>query len=188
MSLDGRLREGFERSAAAAGEEQVEPILESVVGAARRRARIRHLAIGATAVTFAVVVVAAGPRVLDAVRGSSESQPANQPKPIDQVIGTYAVNIPEDDPNLAGTWTVRLLPSGVMELDPPPGMTVPSGVSFFVNETSFRTNVFGDLCPSGNAPSYEWRGGSATLTFTVIEDNCRLRRTFFTSVPWILRA
>jgi hypothetical protein len=185
MSLDRRLRDGLERSAAAAGEEQVEPILETVVATARRRVRIRRLAIGAGVVAFAAVIVAFGPSVLDAVRSSNRSQPANQPKLIDQVTGTYLVNIPVGDPDLAGTWTVRLLRSGTMVLDPPPGMTAPSAVSFFVNDTSFRTNVFGDLCPAGNSPTYEWRRGMATLTFTVIEDNCSLRRTFFTSVPWI---
>jgi hypothetical protein len=202
MSLERRLRDELRREA-----EAIEPDVERHLGAVEARARRRGgigtstLLLAAAIVVAAIILRVPDPRLgVDsgsssaptpvALSSPSPSAPATYP----EIAGTYVTTL--DSANtavtrdgVAGTWTMRLEPSGVVFLSPPasfvPGASGLSGIAFSLVGDRFRTNLFyNDYCNS--IGTYAWSRTGNKLTFTQVDDNCSIRRTLLATTPWVI--
>ena len=194
MSIERRIREGFEQNAADL-HPQVEVMLATVVSRTRRRVLLHRVS---SVVAVAVVVVAAvtfGPRALDGLRSLRRVAPANSLHPsvtipaFDQMAGMYSTTVKAKGVT-AGVWTMQLRTDGTMVISAPqsyPGAV--SGFQFDLWGDRFRTNAFiGDLC-SGLAPGlYRWQRAGGELMLTPIQDDCAARVGVFSSHPWRQRS
>jgi hypothetical protein len=129
VSIDRRLREGFERSAPAIGPKD-RAALERVTVRARRHVMARRVT---STVMVALVVGAAGfggPRVLDALREGRQLGPVEEPTPSPPVpddaaiAGTYTTSLGNEDPavrgnQMVGEWTITFRSDGVLEVSSP---------------------------------------------------------------------
>ena len=122
MSIDRRLREGFERSARRSSR-RIRAALERVTVRARRHVRVRRAASTAVVTLVVVGAVFAGPSALDAIRGRGELEPLQEPTPAlpvpDEVAitGTYSTTLGDDDPDVRrnqmdGDWGITSGPMG----------------------------------------------------------------------------
>jgi hypothetical protein len=110
-----------------------------------------------------------------------------------QIAGTYTVTLSNEDPQveqngLAGTYTMRLLPDGVMLLSVPEGFgregPSPSGISFRLSGNQFTTNAFVNFTCPGSIGVYRWQLEGSRLTFTPLQEDCGIRQVLFSSQPW----
>jgi hypothetical protein len=129
VSIDRRLREGFERSAPAIGPKD-RAALERITVRARRRVMVRRVS---STVLVALVVGGAafgGPRVLDALREGRQLEPVQEPTPSVPVpgdaaiAGTYTTALGNEDPSvrsnqMVGEWTITFRSDGVIEVSSP---------------------------------------------------------------------
>ena len=83
-----------------------------------------------------------------------DTQPAAPAPPTGDVVGTYRATLQPSDGgaelgDVAGEWTMELMPDGVMLVAPPAtfreGASVQSGVSYSIDGERFRTNLFQQL-------------------------------------------
>lgn len=188
MSLDERLRNGLEGLDAIEGSPP-DRVLDHVVGKGRRRRSTRRLVAGAVAIAAIAAAVTVVPRALDALDSVGETRPASSEELIRQVAGTYRVDV---DPapgtvqafDMAGAWTIRLLPTGAMRVSPPAAFLSawdpPTGQLFTITDSDFRTNVLGELCQGRNG-TYGWSLQGDRLTFVPITDDCAPRRALLAS-------
>jgi hypothetical protein len=194
MSIDRRLREGFERLSGDA-DASVDAELERVM---RRGRRQRALTRGATALSIAaslIILGVFGPRLLDA-GGRSDPRPGDEPTPLlSAIAGTYTATLPDVGGgtiarnDMAGRWTLTLGLNGTIELVAPPAFgTVPSGYSFELDvDDRFTTNLFvNDSCGDQGAGLYRWRGAGSELTFIAVDEPCPIRETLLTTAPWVI--
>jgi hypothetical protein len=189
MSLDRRLREGLGRLPVELddGLDRIDVVLA--------RGRRRRLARRLTSAAPAVVVVAAAlfvaPRTLDLLRDGGGARPASPEELARRVAGTYSIAL---DPGAGvpayeqGDWTIRLLPSGAMEVSPPAGFTAefgrPSGAVFSIDGEHFRTNILTDLCLN-SIGTYAWTLDDDRLSFTPLTEDCAPRRALLTAAEWV---
>lgn len=195
MPLDQRLRETFERTTAAY-EPDVELRLDATLRRGLRPQRQTGfgsmLAAAAGVVVLVVVVRLAGGQLIDP--GASTSSPGASPAPNDAIAGSYTVTLLASDPGVAtgdldltGTWSMTLLPSGEMELAPPPDFegSRAEGHTFRLDGSTFRTDLyFNDYCST--VGTYTWTAASDTLLLAVAEDGCQLRATLLATRAWDL--
>jgi hypothetical protein len=205
MSLDRRLREGFNRATDDI-EPDVEKLLAATVVRGRRRHGIRQTAALAAVAAVAVVAAIAGAEVVERLRTSESPRPAGPPPspgpepeqdPYQLIDGTYLVRLDgvEDQAitdGLAGTWRMRLDPEGSLSLSPPRRLgdadePFSGPYAYSVSGPRFQTDALSlDIC-RGPPGVYRWRlrgEPPGELSFTVVEDGCAARRALFASEPW----
>jgi hypothetical protein len=196
VSIDRRLREGFERSAPAIGPKD-RAALERVTVRARRHVMVRRVT---STVLVALVVGGAafgGPRVMDALREERRLAPVQEPTPSipapgdAAIAGTFIRTLGNDDAavrtnQMVGNWTVTFRPDGILEVSSPESFDESrSGYSFEVSGNQFRTDLFRtDVCNDMLPGQYRWQRSGNRLTFEVVDDSCSARATLFSSGPW----
>jgi hypothetical protein len=163
----------------------------------RRRRKQRNIRIRAA--VLALVVGAAGTwGAVSALREiGTERRPAEQPSRPESyslIAGAYTVTLEDDDRvvranGLAGTYTMRLLPNGVMLLSVPKGGfgregPSPSGISFRLSGNQFTTNAFVNLTCAKTVGVYRWLLRGNRLTLTPLQEPCDVRAALFGSRPW----
>ena len=165
----------------------------------RRGRRQRNRRIGAAVVALVIATAGIGGMVM-AIRGlGDQTRPATTPSigPAPQhylqIAGTYTLTLSKDDPRvqelgLAGRYTMRLLPDGVMFLSVPGGFggegPSPSGISFRLSGNQFTTNAFVNFTCPGSVGVYRWELDGDRLTFAPLEEQCEVREVLFSSEPW----
>jgi hypothetical protein len=193
MSLDRRLREGLDRSSSAIEERLFDRVLEGVVARGRRRRRVRRIAAGTLALAALIGAVLIVPKALDAIRSLGETRPASPQDLMRQFAGTYTIEVDRSDSavealDMAGTWTITLLPTGAMRIAPPPAYLrswdQPTGDEFTVAADTIRTNALGHLC-SSSIGTYTWVLRDDRLTLAPVTDDCLARRALLTNTIWI---
>lgn len=132
---------------------------------------------------------------------TSDRQPASSPTPdpdrrlYQEIAGQYRVTLTATDPGvsvarLAGTYTMQLLPEGVVQLSAPVGAlqegTAPSGITYRLTGDRFTTNAFVNISCPGTVATYRWELVDGLLLFSPLKDSCGIRRTLFTARPWVL--
>jgi hypothetical protein len=193
MSLDRRLREGLDRSSSAIEERPFDGVLDGVVARGRRRRRVRRVAAGTLALAALIAAVVIAPKALDAIRSLGETRPASPQQLLRQIAGTYAFTVDRADGaveefDLAGTWTISLLPTGAMMITPPPAYLrswdQPTGDVFTVAADTIRTNALSRLCTS-RIGTYTWVLRDDRLTLAPVSDDCAARRALLTNTNWV---
>ncbi len=198
MSLDRRLRDALEREAA-----KIDPDVGRSMIAVEARARRRATAgLGSLLVAAAaVVLLSMGLQALRSTSpyagpGASVSPTvllSPSPRTAD-IAGMYRATLEASDggaefADVAGEWTMELMPDGVLLMAPPAtfreGSTAQSGVAYSIEEGRFRSNLFQQLCNSVGV--YGWVLEGEVLTLTPVDDNCALRRVVLASTPWTTR-
>ena len=197
MSIDRRLREGFERSSPAIVPND-HAALERVTGRARRHVMVRR-ATTTVMVAFVVAGVAlGGPRVLDALQDGGRLEPVQEPTPSETVPGdaalngTYSTTLGDEDPavqrnRMDGEWTITFRSDGLLEVASPESFQESrSGYSFEVSGDQFRTDLFRtDVCNDMLPGRYRWQRSGDRLTFEVLDEPCQARAALFTSGPYV---
>jgi hypothetical protein len=165
----------------------------------RRSRKQRNRRIGTVMVALIIGTAGIGGTVVTlrgmGDRGTPATTPTVPPAPelYPQIAGTYTLSLPEDDPRvqehgLAGRYTMRLLPDGVMFLSVPEGFggegSSPSGISFRLSGNQFTTNAFVNFTCPGSVGVYRWELDGNRLTFAPLEETCEVRRVLFSSEPW----
>ena len=193
MPLDERLRETFHRTASA-----IEPDVELRLDATLRRGRRPAsqtgfgslLAAVAGIAVLVVVVRLAGAQLFGP--GAPASSPGSSLITNDAVSGTYTVTLLASDPgvttgevDLAGSWSITLLASGLMELAPPAAFegSRAEGHSYSLDDGTLRTDLwFNDYCST--VGTYTWTLAPETLLLAVADDSCNLRATLLATRAW----
>jgi hypothetical protein len=168
----------------------------------RRKRKQRSQRIGAVAAAL-VVTAGMGLAVLGLRGLTTQTRPGATPTiGPDRVLyleiaGSYAVTLSNEDPRvqehgLAGKYTMRLLPDGVMLLSVPEGFgregPSPSGISFRLSGNQFTTNAFINLTCPQSVGVYRWELTGRRLLLTPLQENCEVRRVLFSSRPWRVRS
>jgi hypothetical protein len=160
----------------------------------RRRRKQRNIRVRAA--VLALVIGAAGTLgAVSALReiGTDRRPPTQPSKPESLIAGTYTVTLEDDDPvvranGLGGTYTMRLLPDGVMLLSVPKGFgregPSPSGISFRLSGNQFTTNAFVNFTCAKTVGVYRWLLRGNRLTLTPLQEPCDVRAALFGSRPW----
>jgi hypothetical protein len=196
VSIDRRLREGFERSASAIGPRD-HAALERVTVRARRHVMVRRMT-STVMVALAVGGLAlGGPKVLDAFREGRQLEPVQEPTPSPRVpgdasiTGAYARTLGNEDAairsnGMVGEWTITFRSDGVLDVSSPASFQESrSGYSFEVSGSQFRTDLFRtDVCNDLLPGRYRWQRSGNRLTFEVVDDACPARAALFASGPW----
>lgn len=200
MSIDRRLRAGFERSAPAIAPNE-HTAFERVRVRARRTVVIRRVTSISIAALAVGVAVFAGPTLLDGIREPDRRQPLQQPTPSvpavggSAIAGTFTTALGDEDPavrsnEMAGEWTVTFRSDGVLEVSPPDSFELShAGYSFEVSGEVFRTDLFRtDVCNDQLPGRYRWQRSGELLTFEAVEETCPAREALFTEGPWHMSA
>jgi hypothetical protein len=168
----------------------------------RRKRKIRNQRIGAGLV--ALVVLVAGAWGVVSLLGGLASQPrpatSERPTPTRQlyleIAGTYTVTLSTADPGvaakgMAGTYTMRLLPNGVVRLSAPVGALAegpsPSAINYRLTGSQFTINAFVNISCPGTLGTYRWKLAEGRLVLTPTDEVCAVRRTLFASKPWLVQ-
>jgi hypothetical protein len=192
MSLDLRLRDGLDRSSSAIEERSLDHVLDGVVTRGRRRRRARRIVAGTLALAAAVGTVVIGPKAIDAIRSFGETKPASPQHLLRQIAGTYSIQVGPSGGaveafDMAGRWTVSLLPTGSMRITPPPAYLrtwdPPTGDVFTVAADTLRTNALGRLCAS-SIGTYTWFLYDDRLSLAPVTEDCAARRALLT-LTWV---
>lgn len=156
----------------------------------RRRTIRRRLTAGLTAgaLTIAMVVWLSG--IL--VTGEPPDEPAVSPSAV-PIAGTYRVTLPRSNSDvaelgIAGTYTLRLRPNGVIQLSTPPGFEEAhesgSGDAYRVTGNVVTIGSFTTFSCPGTVGTYRIELTATELLLTPIDEPCALRETIFGTVPW----
>jgi hypothetical protein len=194
MSVERRLREGLERSAAAV-QPDVGGRLPEAITRGRRRRRARRAGLIAGTVAALAAIGFAVPQVTGFVQRTQHpvvSQGPTLTRGPDAVIaGTYASTLSASsqvirDNGMAGPWTLRLKANGVLTLSAPSSFRGDLvSIAFRVRGDRFTTNAFvNDPRCSNDVGVYRWQRAGRTLVFTPVSDACSLRRALFSTTPW----
>ncbi len=164
-------------------------VLDRVYEGHRRKERRKRLAAGLTAgaLTIAVAVWLVG-----TLTGDTPKTPAEPPGPV-PIAGTYRLTLPGSDPDvadldIAGTYTLRLSPNGVIQLAAPPGFEDTyesgSGDAYRVTGNVVSIGSFTSFSCPGTVGTYRIQLTATELRLTPIDESCPLRETIFGSRPW----
>lgn len=168
----------------------------------RRKRKIRNQRLGAGLV--ALVVLAAGAWGAISLLGGLASHPrpasSQRPSPARQlyqeIAGTYTITLSNADSGvsakgMAGTYTVRLLPNGVVRLSAPVGSLregpSPSAINYRLSGSQFTINAFVNISCPGTVGTYLWELADGRLVLTPLDEVCAVRRILFASQPWLLQ-
>jgi hypothetical protein len=194
MSVERRLREGLERSAAAVQPDVGQRLPEAITRGRRRRRARRASLIAGTVAALAVVGLAL-PQVTGFVQRTQHPAVSQAPTlasgPDAVLAGSYTSTLDATSPviqanGMAGTWTLRLKANGVLTLSAPRSFHGDlASIAFRVQGERFTTNAFvNDPRCSNDVGVYRWQRAGGTLVFTPVSDTCALRRALFSSQPW----
>ena len=166
----------------------------------RRRRKDRNQRIRAGVLAFAIAGVSAWGVASIFRYVDSDRQPAATPTPTTDsesyalIAGVYTTTLSQDDAvvaaqSMAGTFTMRLKPNGVMHLRLPAGVHLeggsPSGINFRLSGNQFTTDAFDNHTCAGIAPGvYNWRLHKYRLKLTPIVDECDVRAALLGSRAW----
>ena len=165
----------------------------------RRRRKQRNQRMGTAVVALVVAAAGIGLAALGLRGLGTQTRPATPPTTgpgqelYVEIAGTYTVTLSNEDPRvqelgLAGRYTMRLLPDGVMLLSVPEGFgregPSPSGISFRLSGNQFTTNAFVNFTCPGSVGVYGWQLEGSRLIFMPLQEDCETRRVLFTSRPW----
>jgi hypothetical protein len=191
MSVERRLRDGLQRSAATVNPD-VRLLLPDAIVRGKRRQRARRTVL---AVTTVLVVAGIGGAAFQLGRFAADSPTAAPgahltPGPYRAIAGTYTTTLAPASSvvrnnGLAGNWTLRLDANGVLTLVAPASFRdVPSGSAFKIEGDRFTTDAFvNDPRCSNDVGVYRWQRSAGGLTFIPITETCALRRSLF-SARW----
>jgi hypothetical protein len=169
----------------------------------RRRHKQRNQRIRAAAAAAVIATAGVGAAFLGLRDVGSSSEPATSPtvtpnrELYPEIAGTYVLTLDDEDPRvqqneLAGRYTMRLLPDGVVLLTAPPGFgregASPSGISFRISGDRFTTNAFINFTCPGTVGVYRWELAGRRLTLTPLQEDCEVREILFSSRPWTVRS
>jgi hypothetical protein len=195
MSIDGRLRTELDRDASRV-DVDVDRFLDTTLSHGRRAIRARRVSRIALMAAFAVMIVLAGPGVLDVLREQQRShdrEPAARSAVAGSLVGTYATTIRAADvigdgtQRSEGLWQLTVRGDGLITVVPPPGARVATLRSEYqLDGDRLLTTAFTSATCSG-VGVYRISRQASTLTLTVISDACALRTTVFASHPWTAR-
>jgi hypothetical protein len=197
VSIDRRLREGFDRSSSA-----IVPNDHAALEHVTRRARRRVMVIRATTTVMVAFVVAGvalgGPRALEALQDRGRVDPVQEPTPSEPVAGdatltgTYSTTLEDESPvvrenRMNGEWTITFRADDVLEVSAPESFQESrSGYSFEVSGDQFRTDLFRtDMCNDMLPGRYRWQRSGDRLTFDVLDEPCPARAALFASAPYV---
>ena len=191
MSIDRRLRQGFERSAIVVDPDPRVTIADAV-SRGKRRKRLANSARATAVIVLVALISLVGSQLL---RGVHDQQPATKtPPPLiapeyTEIAGTYRAKIerrtgpPASD--MVGTWSLDLGTDGVLVLAAPPGSTFPtSPASFQLQDRRFQTDALSAGACDGTVGTYTWALSAGHLRFTKIEDPCPVREALFAARQW----
>lgn len=181
MQVDERLRRDLTRIAYTI-QPDVDHHLEEITRRARRGQRQKALVrVGAVAAAIVTVFVLSLTTLPDRRQGVASGS----------LSGTYVTTIEPgnailDESGLAGRWSLRFDPAGVIDVTAPPAYRgVLSAVLYREAGDSFRTNLFEqDLCSGHGLGTYAWHVNGDALRFTVFGDTCAERVALLTSHVW----
>ncbi|HXJ65768.1 MAG TPA: hypothetical protein VNN79_18580 [Actinomycetota bacterium] len=169
----------------------------------RRKRKNRNQRIGAALVALVVLAVGAWGAVSLLGGLASHPQPASSSPPAptrqlyQEIAGTYAITLSNADPGvsakgMAGTYTMRLLPNGVVRLSAPVGSLregpSPSAINYRLSGSQFTINAFVNISCPGTVGTYLWQLEDGRLVLTPLHEVCAVRRTLFASKPWLVQA
>jgi len=191
MSIDRRLRQGFERSAIVVDPDPRMTIADAMSRGKRRKRLTNTARATAVAIAFALVALV-GSQLL---RDFPDQQPATKtpPPPVSpeykEIAGTYAAKIERrtgpPTSGMVGVWSLNLSTGGVLVLVPPPGSTFPtSPATFQLQDHQFETNALSAGACNGTVGTYTWALDAGHLRFTTIEDPCPAREALFAARQW----
>jgi hypothetical protein len=152
----------------------------------------------------ALAVLAAGAWGVVSLLGGlvSNPRPAFSPTPAPsrqlylEIAGNYTVTLSTADPGvsakgMAGTYTMRLLPNGVVRLSAPVGALregpSPSAINYRLSGSQFTINAFVNISCPGTVGTYRWNLANGRLVLTPLHEVCAVRRTLFASKPWLVQ-
>jgi hypothetical protein len=200
VSIDRRLRAGFERSAPAIAPNG-HTAFERVRVRARRTIVIRRVTSISIAALVVGVAVFAGPTLLYGFREPDGRQLLQQPTPSvpavggSAIAGSFTTTLGDEDPavqsnQMAGEWTVTFRSDGVLEVSPPDSFQQShAGYSFEVSGDVFRTDLFRtDVCNDQLPGRYRWQRNGERLTFEAVDETCPAREALFTGDLWDMSA
>jgi hypothetical protein len=180
---------------------ELEPgALERLFDRRRRKQRIQR--IGTAVVALVVAASGLGLAALGLRGLGTDTRPAAPPTTGPdrelylEIAGTYTVTLSNEDSRvqengLAGRYTMRLLPDGVMLLSVPEAFGAegpsPSGISYRLSGNQFTTNAFVNLTCPGSVGVYRWQLEGSRLIFTPLQEDCEIRRILFSSQPWLIQ-
>jgi hypothetical protein len=166
----------------------------------RHRRKQRNRKISAGVVAFVIAGLGTWGVVSTLREAGGGRQPAASPtasadaESYALIAGVYATTLRENDPDvvgngMAGTYTMRLKPNGVMHLRLPPGFQrageSPTGINFRLSGNQFTTNAFVNLTCADIEPGvYRWELTRYRLTLIPLVDECEVRAALFGSQPW----
>jgi len=199
MRVERRIREGAERNASTISPD-IDRALDVVIRTHRKRRVVRRSVTLAVAVPVVALVLAAGPGVLDAVRGPAPA-PATRPTPppstapppapfgggvfartIDTGLAVVRAN------GLAGRWTIVTDAGGVVRLVAPDPFAGSHSWQLDLAGNKLRTDAFdGGLCDGVRPGTYGWARVGPFLVLSRIFDPCDARVWLLTSGPWRVR-
>jgi hypothetical protein len=193
MSVERRLREGLERSAAVVPPDARR--LPEAIARGRRRRRARRVgsivAIAAAVAGIAIAAPHVGTLFHRIQPATVPTGPTLTPGPYAAIAGTYTSTLRGTSPviranGMAGPWTLRLSANRVVTLSAPRSFRGElTSIAFRIQGGRFTTNAFvNDPRCSNDVGVYRWQRSGATLVFTPVSDTCALRRALFSSQPW----
>jgi hypothetical protein len=169
----------------------------------RRRRKQRNQRIGTAAVALVIATVGVGLAALGLRGLRTDTQPAALPTTgpgrelYVEIAGVYTLTLSNQDlrvqeHGLAGRYTMRLLPDGVMLLSVPESFggegPTPSGISFRLSGNQFATNAFVNFTCPGTIGIYRWQIEGNRLIFSPLLEDCEIRRILFSSQPWEIQS
>jgi len=191
MSIDRRLRQGFERSAIVVDPDPRVTIADAV-HRGKRRKRWTNTARATAVIASVALITLVGSQLLRDVR---DQQPATRtPSPpispeYTEIAGTYAAKIERHTgppaSGMVGIWSLDLSTGGVLVLVPPRGSTFPtSPATFQLEGRRFQTDALSAGVCNGTVGTYTWALSAGHLRFTKLEDRCPVRVTLFAARQW----
>lgn len=185
MDEDKRLREHLARLAGEVHPDTDERLARTLA-AARRRTSVRSLR--TLALDAAAVIVLLVFTLIIVTRGLPSNEPAASPPAL---TGSWTRTVDTVDPvvvnaGMPGKWVIGFPENQSLNVQAPPGFQQPrTGYSFQVTGDVMRTDLFGEsVCSDIPAGSYRFEISGSQLSFTLVDDQCALRVTFFTGGAW----
>jgi hypothetical protein len=169
----------------------------------RRRRKQRNQRIGTAIVALVIAAAGLGLATLGLRGLGDDVRPATPPTTgpgrelYVEIAGVYSLVLSNEDPRvqehgLAGRYTMRLLPDGVMLLSVPEAFGAegpsPSGISFRLSGNQFTTNAFVNFTCPGSIGVYRWQLERNRLVFNPLQEDCEIRRILFSSQPWRIQS
>ncbi len=156
-----------------------------------RNRRVSALGVGLTLAAGLILLTFQGTRIVGDRPGPAATLPDRF---YEEIAGTYTTELSRKDPGvsrfgLAGSYTMRLRPNGVLLVSVPPGFGLQgtSSILFRLSGNLFSTNAFANFDCRNTVGTYRWFIQGRRLIFTPADEPCEAREVFFSSRPWRIR-